>query len=219
MRPLRWGPTAITTADGEIFAAIEQANLAHAAPPLPTPQAALRRIVCWSGWPGDDAPPGSGTFPRDFRTWTPAGRAALASACKTWRTALSPRGVQLCLRPHARHILSDVQGTLAFLRSHPDLHLVLDPASLFAASMLQRAEDHLARIFESLGSHRTTVALLLANVERCDPDDPDALRPAPLRRGLIDPALILRLWREHIPPTLPVALLDAEFQAQAALLS
>ncbi len=219
MDPLRMGLRSIESSDGRLFAAVEDANLALADPQIRHVAPGVTRLLCWSGWFGEGADPQRGIFPRDFRTWTPVGRAALHAACDAALATLTPRGVEFMLRPHARHILSDVQGCLAFLRSYPSVRLLLDPASLLTGAMLPSAEDHLRRMFENLAPHPSTAAVVLANVERLTADDSDALGPVPLHRGLIDPALLLRLWKEHCPIDLPCIVLAQEYEAQAGMLS
>lgn len=221
MRPLKLTAESLIPADGPSahFAVLSHANIALAPDSVLQMPAAAPRLVCWSGWLAADADPARGAFPRDFRVWTRAGWDALNAACDAILPRLGERGTELCLRPHARHVLSDPQACLSFLRHRPGVRLLLDSASFMTGSMLSSAEDHLARVFESLGSHDATLAVLLANVDRHDPSDPDALVPAPLHRGLIDPRLILDAWRAHCPPQLPVALLGSDFDAQAALLA
>jgi hypothetical protein len=169
---------------------------------------------------GQGADPYRGLFPRDFRTWSREGWEAMSGSLDAMLPAIITARAELWLRPHARHILADPQGCISFLRAreHQPVRLLLDPAAFLTGSMLASAEDHLARAFDALGSHPSVRAVVLANVQRTDPDDQDALGPAPLHRGLLDAALILRPWRAACPPHLPVALLDEDFEAQAAML-
>lgn len=207
------------TSGNEPFAVIDHANLALGIGPTPRGSAAASRLILWSGWFGRPADPVRGRFPRDFRTWTPAAWEALDAACDGLLPALAERGIELCLRPHARHVLSDPQACLSFLRKHEGVRLLLDPASFMTGSMLDRAEDHVARMFEALGDHPAVAGVVLANVLRNDPDDEDSLGPAPLHRGLIEPRLLVNACRTHCPPGLHCALPEAEFDAQAAMLA
>ncbi|MEL6328657.1 MAG: hypothetical protein AAFR38_03265 [Planctomycetota bacterium] len=167
---------------GETVAAIDQTNPLHAEAIISDARAPLVR---WSGWIGGPAARDDGTFDADFRTWTPAGREAFDA----WAATLAG---ETWLRPHCRHVVSDVQTCLNLVRSWEDqaelpLRLLLDPAALLTASMLGQAEDHLARAIETLGSHELVPAVVLADVtliESTDRYEPD-VAPAPLGTGAI----------------------------------
>jgi hypothetical protein len=204
VQQLRWFTNSLIAPEnpGVLYAGISGANLAREPAP-----ASSGRIVCWSGWVGE------GPFDRDFRTWTKPAWEALERACGAFG------GTGLCLLPHPRHILSDAQSCLTLLRRFEGgrVRLVLDPAGMLTGTMLDAAEDHLARTLDSLAHHPGVAVVRLTNVER-DADDPDLLRPAPLDRGLLDPALIVRMFRSTGRSDVPVALLDDGFEAQASLL-
>jgi hypothetical protein len=214
---LRLTPAAILDPQGGVFAAVAHHNPLESVAvdaPLPAP-----RLVMWSGWFGAGEPL-RGSFPRDFRTWTPRGWAGLARACDGLLPALTSAGMHLWVRPHARHVLADAQSCVSFLkeREGQPVRLLLDPAGLLTGSMLGLAEEHLGRIFGALGGHAGTGAALLSNLERA-PGEEELLVPAPLHRGLIDPSVILSAWRAHGDPALPCVLLDTEFEPQAALVA
>ena len=71
----------------------------------------------------------------------------------------------------------------------------------------------------SSGRAKADASLANALKRRIDPSDDDALGAAPLHRGLIEPSLLLNIWRAHCPPDLPCVLLDCEFEAQAVMLT
>ena len=217
MHALRLLSDSIEPSHGEsAFAAIGHANLARSPANTPAVPSGVPRGITWSGRLGEGDEPFR-ALP-DAGNWTRAGWVTLIAACESLLPELRRRGVDLCLRPHARHILSDAQGCLTLLRGNPDVRLLLDPGSMLAGSMLPRIEDHLTRIFEALGEHPAVAAVVLANVRLLDPKDEDALILCPLHRGLIDPELLLRTWQAHCPPQLPCVLLEEEFEAQAAML-
>lgn len=200
---LKWAVDSVFDPEkpGVSYAEISGANLARE--PVPP---SSRRLVCWSGWVGESA------FDRDFRTWMKPAWDALERACEAFA------GTELCLLPHPRHILSDAQSCLSLLRRFEGrpVRLVLDAAGLLTGSMLGAAEDHLARVFDALGHHPAVSLIRLTNVERDEGDD-DFLRPAPLHRGLLDPALLVQSLRRAGHSHVPVALLDESFEAQASL--
>src|SRR5690606_16207566 len=80
-----------------------EGNLLHEPPPASADPATP--LACWSGWTAEDADPASGCFPLSMEAWGPGAWQAMLDACREAWDA----GVQLMLRPHARHILSDAQ--------------------------------------------------------------------------------------------------------------
>ena len=65
-------------------------------------------------WSGTLAPE---PFAPDPRNWTRQGQEAFAAFCDQVRPAMEREERTLCVQPHARHALSDVQGALNFLRT------------------------------------------------------------------------------------------------------
>jgi hypothetical protein len=166
--------------------------------PLPD---AHGRVACWTGSPSPVP------MARDVRTWGPEGMKALESACDAALERIGPAGGRLLLRPHARHVLSDVQRCLTFMlkRSEQPIGLLLDPTAMLDASMLAKASDHLRRSIETLAPMAD--AAWLANIAGTgtDEDDEDApLAPAPLHQGLIAPPVVLELIRRYTPAQTPI---------------
>lgn len=174
---------------------------------------ASTRILCWSGWFGDDAQ----KFDRDFRTWTKEGWAALDAWCDQVVPYAAAAGATLCLRPHPRHVLADAQACVSFLkrRESQPVEIFLDAAGLLTASMLPRAEDHLKRIMDALASHPAVPAVLISSVIAAQ-GDPDQLEPAPIGTGLLSSQLI-NLIASAIPRGKPRVLIgpDPEGQVRA----
>ncbi len=122
-------------------------------------------LVAWSGTLADDL------FADDPRTWMAAGHERFEAFCDDVRGPLAEAGRRLCFRPHARHVLSDPQGTLDFLRRREDepFGLALSPGDLLLPSMLSDAEDHFARILEFMIPRADL--LLLEDVAPVPPGD------------------------------------------------
>lgn len=147
---------------------------------------------------------------RDVRTWGPEGMAALNEACDAGVARAAAAGGRLLVRPHARHVLSDVQRCLTFMlkRQGQPLGLLLDPAALLDSTMLGRAADHLRRAIETLGPVADAVWLTNvsggARASLDDTDDDHHLTPVPLHRGLIAPTILLDLVRRCVPASTPL---------------
>lgn len=206
----------------EPFAVILDGNLLAPDPPAIPANIPAPRLIAWSGTLAEGA-----MFDRDVRTWMPAGLEAFRSMCDAVRPFLDAAGVRLLFRSHARHVLCDPHRCATLLREWRDIGapfaLALDAAAMLEQSMLTDAEDHLERAFGALAPLADAVILANAGPDgAAQPADQDAAPPlltAPLHRGVIDPALLLKPWRRHTPPTTPTILLDEDVQAQRRLLA
>ncbi len=138
----------------------------------------------------------------DPGNWQPAARVMLAERLAAIRPVLRDRGSRLLLEPCSRHILHDAQTILLFWTEFAveEVALALNPVALFEPSMLEHRDDHLTRIFETLGRHAAMLVLTDAQVSRGG----DRLNLCPLGRGLFEPAAILALCRTHCRPDLPI---------------
>ncbi len=105
------------------------------------------REIVWSGSFAELD--GGNVFDEDPRTWGPKGWDALRE-----RVEQSGEGGRLVIRPHARHVVSDVPGCKRMLESawarERDVMLCYDPASMCAAGMMGRVEDHIRRMYEAI---------------------------------------------------------------------
>lgn len=105
-------------------------------------------VATWSGSFAETE--GGGLFEDDPRTWGPKGWGALEERVKRLRDA----GVRVCVRPHARHVVSDPTGCRRLLEASwaEGVLLMYDPEAMLAESM--RGEgvraDHLRRMEEEL---------------------------------------------------------------------
>lgn len=163
------------------------------------------RAILWSGSLGESL------FADEPRNWMPAGRAALAAFCDSAARPLGLAEKRMCFRPHHRHVLSDVQGSLSFLRERDGqpFGIALAPADLFTPDMLGDADDHLARAIGSLG-HLADLVI----VDDLRPG-PDGLERVPFGEGALPAGRYARLLLEHVPAATPIVLPAAGFAAVA----
>lgn len=107
---------------------------------------AALRVVAWSGSYAEVE--GGGMFEDDPRTWGDRGWSELRE-----RVLSAPPG-SVVVRPHARHVVSDVPGCLRLLdsawASQRGVMLCYDPLSMLAESMLPNRDEHLRRMAEAL---------------------------------------------------------------------
>jgi hypothetical protein len=153
--------------------------------------------VCWSG---SLAQIDGGTlFDEHPTTWGPRGWAALERACAVFTGPV-------CLRPYARHVLSDVPGCKRLLSQEwgAQISLLIDPASMLTPAILRSPEatDHLRRIFEAAGEmDPSRVAGVI--VSGAAIDEASGVRPVPLHDGVMPASVVLDLARTCLPPSTP----------------
>lgn len=116
-------------------------------------------LVCWSGWTGDGRP-GEGWFERTASAWLPA------AAAERERVVGGLVEAGAIIRPHARHLVSDIPACLNLLRKHEGVRLLLEPAALLEPSMMETAGDHIERMLTALGGSAWGVLLSDAAVRR-----------------------------------------------------
>ena len=165
---------------------------------LATIEVPAPRLLCWSGSLAEEP------FAVHPANWMRPGRAALDALVTQAAPALEARGLSLCLRPHARHVLSDAQGCLRFLTDHAGLPLgvALAPADMLTQDMLPELPEHLNRIFTAMGPRAAVV--LLQDVQAAD--DEATRAPVPLGQGVLPRDLVLDLIGQHVPTTTPVVI-------------
>ena len=158
-------------------------------------------LVAWSGTLADEL------FGDDPRTWMSVGHEKFESFCDAIREPLSASGNRLCFRPHARHVLSDPQGTLDFLRRREGepFGLALAPVDLLLPSMLADAEDHFIRILESMVPRADLLLLTdAAAAANGDPEDDESMVATPLGDGVLPAELIMDAINTRLPASTPV---------------
>jgi hypothetical protein len=165
-------------------------------------------VVCWSGTLADTL------FGDDPATWMRSGHDAFRAFCDAAAPTLVARGRRLAFRPHARHVLSDVQGCLNLVRERAGqpFGLAVGPGDLLLRSMLGDIEDHLVRSITTLAPR--AAMFLLHDVRPAEDRDDDLLVPVPLGSGVLPRDLVRSLLAEHAPPDLPVVLLPQELDRQ-----
>lgn len=158
--------------------------------------------IIWSGTPSADL------FERDPRAFAPSAWEQFLRNCD----AIQERNA-IWFRPHARHVLSDVQRIVRFIAERPGFGVALDPARLLESSMLDRAADHYRRAFETLGP---IVQLIWLTGVAQPENEEDPPRPVPIGKGLINADQIVHLWRQCCPPTTPVVFVEESDTEQQA---
>jgi len=170
------------------------------------------RITCWSGSLAPEAIDDDGLFTADPRNWMSPGTEALDAFLDGVVQPLERSGRTLCLLPHARHVLSDVQGSINLVRSRAGqpVEVALAPIALLTPSMLEALEDHLERSFDTLSEHAPFLLLHDAIIDT----EEERLIPAPLGSGIIEKDILLSMIERHWPTEKPVVLLAENLPAQ-----
>jgi len=170
-------------------------------------------VFSWSGTLASEP------FAADPRNWSRPGQEAFAAFCDQVLPAMEREERTLCVQPHARHALSDVQGTVNFLRRRAGqpIGVAFAPASLMTGSMLSEIDDHLVRAFETVGPLATVVVLEDVRPAPTDEDD-DTVETVGLGEGLLPRALVRRLLDEHVPSSTPVVIRSGGIDRQLAWL-
>ena len=175
--------------------------------PLDVPGA---NLVAWSGTLAD------GLFDDEPRTWMQAGHNALQAFCEEVAPRLDTLERTLLFRPHARHVLSDPQGALNFLRAHEDdpFGLAVSPGDLLLPSMLEHLEDHLERILVFLAPRASMIIL----EDVVPAEDGESMEPAPIGEGILPHLQVRELMHAHLPDDMPVVVKPNETAAAMAWL-
>ena len=170
------------------------------------PRTEAGRIICWSGSLADDL------FESHPLTWLAPGHDALARFCDAAAPSLCAQSRRVCFQPHARHVLSDPPSVFKFLTDREGLpfDVLFSPAEMFEPSMLGTIEDHLVRMFETLGSRVPAVVLHDVAVS----DDGESCIVVPLGDGRFPAPLVRRLIADNCPADLPIILLPDTFDQQ-----
>jgi hypothetical protein len=147
MADLRLLPDRIAAPDGSTWAALWHGNLVHAEVPDAGAVLEAPRWVVWSGTPA------AGLFDESPLVWGSPAWAKFDEALRVVAAAAGPRTV--LVRPHARHVVSDLPSCLRVLErtNIPNLRLLLDPASMLTEDMKTSAQDHVTRILEGIAGH------------------------------------------------------------------
>lgn len=175
-----------------------------------------KRIVTWSGTLSEDV---HGASPM---TWMRPGREKFEQFCNELAPQLKAHDRTICFQPHSRHVLSDVQSCVNFLREQATVsaaggfEIALSPATMFEPSMLRDADDHLHRMFETLGERCAMV--FLDDVKLHHHDDEPYCEAVPLGEGALPQAVVLDLIEKHVSMTTPIVLQPRSIASQLAWL-
>lgn len=149
----------------------------------------------WSGWLVDEE------GQRDPRTWGAAGWEALL---RRLEMLVAEGAGEILVRTHHAHAVSDVPSSQRLLRAWEGrpgrVRLIVDVGAMIAPSMLDAAEDHVARVLESLAGAEGVAAVVASSVLAEG-------GPAPLDRGAVGGEVIARLIGRLVPPRVPLILL------------
>ena len=175
------------------------------------------RIACWSGTLDHDGVAAGDLFAACPRNWMHPGPEALAGLLDSVIPGLEKNGRRLCLFPHARHVLSDVQGSINLLRQRRNtpIEVALTPSSMLTPSMLDALEDHLERSFGTLAGESPLLFLHDVVVDEAG----ERLLPVPLGSGILDRETVLQAVRTHWPREKPIVVLGEALAEQTAWLT
>ena len=160
------------------------------------------RLICWSGTLGDEL------FADEPRTWMRPGHDALESFCNSVSDILAADSRRLLFRPHARHVLSDPQGSLDFLRTHEDgpFGLAVSPCDLILPGMLDALAEHLERILGVLAPQADILFIEDARPSQ----DGETMEFAPIGEGVLPRELVQDLLAAHLPEHMPLVVRPTE---------
>ncbi len=158
------------------------------------------RIIAWSGTLGDSL------FEPQPMNWMQAGQSAFREALDAAAEPLETNGRTLLVRPHARHVLNDIPGTLRFMReqSGRPFGIAFDPAALLESSMLDRLDEHLTRSFEALGPVADVIMIRDIRGEEVERESGNLAECLP-GQGVLPGRILGELLRQ-MPATVPIAL-------------
>jgi len=151
---------------------------------------------CWSGWVGEQP------FASDPRTWMPEGRRAFRAAIETLASEASAAERRIIFIPHVCHAVSDIPTCLTLAKDFPDgaFGFALSPGTMIDEFMSRNTDDHVQRLFESLGAACAAVLLPAPDMfmRLGDLDSPDG---APRFADLLD---------AHVPRDTPAVAVRAD---------
>jgi hypothetical protein len=111
-------------------------------------------------------------------------------------SVLDAFGGEALVRPHARHLVSDVPGSLALVRRERPLGLVIEPAALFEPGMIEAAADHFERMGTALGS--LARVWVVSDVRRAERGGEPWCEPVELGLGALPLGEIVRQARRAL---------------------
>ncbi len=189
----------------ETFAIVHGGNPFNTQWQLPALVPGLQRIMTWSGTLADDL------FEGHPGNWMMAGAAALQQRTQQNLAELPDRNCRWCIRPHCRHVLSDVPSCRQFALDHAGqpIDLVLDPVSMLEPTMLSGLDEHLLRMFETLGPSAAAVFIGDAALD----ESGTALQSVYPGSGAVSPALVRDLLSQYVPNSTPIVIVEGQLDA------
>ena len=205
---------AITNDAGGVWAKLWRGNALEEAPPAG--EHATPTLV-WTGW-ADAGEPEREVFEPGF----------------VWQGSVWDRlgehldGANAIIRPHARHVVGDVNALRAWQGARERAGLdqasaghtgvVLEPAALFTPAMVAEADTHLDRIALGAGNVRMIRAVVASNATPVSCAWGEELAPAGLGAGVLPAELVaaccVTIAAAH---GVPVVLRDGAFEADRSL--
>lgn len=142
--------------------------------------------------------------------WMPTARAAFLDRADQHAAAVKG---ECWVWPLAGGAVADAPSVLSFVRARPRWKFVLDPVSMMVPRLLERAGDHLRRIFEVLGSSDQLGAVVISSCAAVGERlvHTEFTGDAPFDREL------LQWWGGCARPEIPVILLQGDSRAEDAL--
>lgn len=137
----------------------------------------------------------------DEPIWMPQPRATFESAC----ASLDRDGLGAWIWPGQESPISDVPSLRTFLAAHGSWRFVLDPVGMLTPAMLDRTEDHLARIFMAMGGRVELGAVVVCDAR----EESGRLVRVPLGEGQLPIDAILALWNSSGASDKPAAVVAA----------
>jgi hypothetical protein len=156
-------------------------------------------LIAYSGTLASDL------FDNDPRTWMGPGLEAFNGLCDAIGPALKALDRRLLFRPHARHVLSDPQSCVNFLRDRAaePFGIAVSPCDFFVRDMVDAKADHFTRIAESVVPKAELFFLEDKRV-----GEGDVLESCPLGEGILPRSII-----ETIPDDIPIVVMPHDVDA------
>jgi len=153
------------------------------------------------------------------RSWSGEGRALFDDAWARLAAEAEQSGAALWIHPRAGDVVGDIPG-LRLLASGEirAAGVLLEPAALLTAGMIDDAEDHFARMIEPLENGGPLAVTLITNTRPANGDGNGLGDRVPIDEGVIDPGVLLGLARRAAGSG-PVAVLPGDAERVHAAVS
>lgn len=174
---------------------------------------------CIASWSGTLAFGEDERFAAHPHNWMSPGSEALDRLLGEIEVPIAKSGKRFCLIPHARHVLSDVQGCVNLARrlrdSNSPIEVALAPGAMLTPSMLGQQDEHLERAFDTLAEFAPFLYLYDVAVD----DSGENLLPVPLGEGELDGEIVRQLIQSAWPSNKPIVLRSQRLAEQCTWLA